>query len=155
MIFFFRWINGMLLSFLNYDEDGNVDPEKSQIIPLVDGGTEGFKGRLTVAFWLSLRLKAKMLSLLVKFSTWLSISYLVHLYQFWGRCWSIKVKARLFLFPGVNLWVGFVLDYCLDLWPSLMDLSLGSEWNGHLKITIINKEWPVLFVGQCCEPTQK
>ena len=59
----------MLLSFLNYDEDGNVDPEKSQIIPLVDGGTEGFKGRLTVAFWLSLRLKAKMLSLLVKFST--------------------------------------------------------------------------------------
>jgi len=43
-----RWINGMLLSFLNYDEDGSVDPEKSQIIPLVDGGTEGFKGNARV-----------------------------------------------------------------------------------------------------------
>ncbi|XP_013419736.1 NEDD8-activating enzyme E1 catalytic subunit isoform X2 [Lingula anatina] len=36
-----RWINGMLISLLNY-EDGMVDQQS--IIPMVDGGTEGFKG---------------------------------------------------------------------------------------------------------------
>ncbi|XP_014668743.1 PREDICTED: LOW QUALITY PROTEIN: NEDD8-activating enzyme E1 catalytic subunit-like [Priapulus caudatus] len=41
-----RWINGMLLSLLAYDTDGNVD--ESTIIPLVDGGTEGFKGSARV-----------------------------------------------------------------------------------------------------------
>nr|XP_014343461.1 PREDICTED: NEDD8-activating enzyme E1 catalytic subunit isoform X6 [Latimeria chalumnae] len=35
-----RWINGMLMSLLNY-EDGVLDP--SSVIPLIDGGTEGFK----------------------------------------------------------------------------------------------------------------
>uniref|UniRef100_A0A2K5PJJ3 NEDD8-activating enzyme E1 catalytic subunit n=1 Tax=Cebus imitator TaxID=2715852 RepID=A0A2K5PJJ3_CEBIM len=35
------WINGMPISLLNY-EDGVLDP--SSIIPLIDGGTEGFKG---------------------------------------------------------------------------------------------------------------
>lgn len=34
-----RWINGMLISLLKYDADGNVDP--NSIIPLIDGGSEG------------------------------------------------------------------------------------------------------------------
>ena len=38
-----RWINGLLLSLLEFDEEtGNVD--QSSVIPLIDGGTEGFKG---------------------------------------------------------------------------------------------------------------
>ncbi|GJQ82570.1 hypothetical protein Trydic_g13023 [Trypoxylus dichotomus] len=40
-----RWINGMLISLLNY-EDSVLD--QSSIIPLVDGGTEGFKGNARV-----------------------------------------------------------------------------------------------------------
>ncbi|XP_060095499.1 NEDD8-activating enzyme E1 catalytic subunit isoform X1 [Heteronotia binoei] len=40
-----RWINGMLMSLLNYD-DGVLDP--GSIIPLIDGGTEGFKGNARV-----------------------------------------------------------------------------------------------------------
>ncbi|MED6252904.1 NEDD8-activating protein uba3, partial [Ataeniobius toweri] len=40
-----RWMNGMLLSLLVY-EDGEVD--QTSIIPLVDGGTEGFKGNARV-----------------------------------------------------------------------------------------------------------
>lgn len=40
-----RWINGMVLSLLNY-EDGVVDP--TSIIPMIDGGTEGFKGNARV-----------------------------------------------------------------------------------------------------------
>ncbi|XP_015280291.1 PREDICTED: NEDD8-activating enzyme E1 catalytic subunit isoform X1 [Gekko japonicus] len=40
-----RWINGMLISLLNY-EDGVLDP--GSIIPLIDGGTEGFKGNARV-----------------------------------------------------------------------------------------------------------
>ena len=38
-----RWINGLLLSLLEYDEETNT-LDQSTIIPLVDGGTEGFKG---------------------------------------------------------------------------------------------------------------
>uniref|UniRef100_A0A915KI89 NEDD8-activating enzyme E1 catalytic subunit n=1 Tax=Romanomermis culicivorax TaxID=13658 RepID=A0A915KI89_ROMCU len=37
-----RWINGMLASLLCYNDDGVLDT--SSIIPLIDGGTEGFKG---------------------------------------------------------------------------------------------------------------
>ena len=41
-----RWINGMLISLLEYDEHGNLD--QSSVIPLIDGGTEGFKGNARV-----------------------------------------------------------------------------------------------------------
>eukprot|EP00088_Acartia_fossae_P008337 TRINITY_DN1397_c0_g1_i1.p1 TRINITY_DN1397_c0_g1~~TRINITY_DN1397_c0_g1_i1.p1 ORF type:complete len:455 (-),score=124.27 TRINITY_DN1397_c0_g1_i1:432-1757(-) len=41
-----RWINGMLHSMLEYDEDGDLD--KTTLIPLIDGGTEGFKGNARV-----------------------------------------------------------------------------------------------------------
>ncbi|CAG9772124.1 unnamed protein product [Ceutorhynchus assimilis] len=41
-----RWINGMLVSLLEYDENDVLD--QSSIIPLVDGGTEGFKGNARV-----------------------------------------------------------------------------------------------------------
>ncbi len=41
-----RWINGMLLSLLEYDDDGQLVPDS--LIPLVDGGTEGFKGNARV-----------------------------------------------------------------------------------------------------------
>uniref|UniRef100_A0A7N6BWV5 NEDD8-activating enzyme E1 catalytic subunit n=1 Tax=Anabas testudineus TaxID=64144 RepID=A0A7N6BWV5_ANATE len=40
-----RWMNGMLLSLLVY-EDGVLDT--GSIIPLIDGGTEGFKGNARV-----------------------------------------------------------------------------------------------------------
>ena len=40
-----RWINGMLISLLVY-EDGELD--QSSVIPMVDGGTEGFKGNARV-----------------------------------------------------------------------------------------------------------
>lgn len=41
-----RWINGMLISLLSYDDQGTLD--QSTVIPLVDGGTEGFKGNVRV-----------------------------------------------------------------------------------------------------------
>ena len=45
----FRWINGMLISLLDWDEDtGELD--KSTLVPLIDGGTEGFKGNARVIY---------------------------------------------------------------------------------------------------------
>lgn len=41
-----RWTNGMVLSLLKYDENDQLD--QSSIIPLVDGGSEGFKGNARV-----------------------------------------------------------------------------------------------------------
>lgn len=41
-----RWINGMITSLLSYDDTGNID--NATIVPLIDGGTEGFKGSARV-----------------------------------------------------------------------------------------------------------
>eukprot|EP00053_Salpingoeca_punica_P010652 m.95535 g.95535 ORF g.95535 m.95535 type:complete len:435 (-) comp15455_c0_seq1:321-1625(-) len=40
-----RWLNGMLMSLLQYE---NGELMQSSIIPLIDGGTEGFKGNARV-----------------------------------------------------------------------------------------------------------
>lgn len=41
-----RWMNSMVMSLLEYDDDGKVKEET--IIPIIDGGTEGFKGNARV-----------------------------------------------------------------------------------------------------------
>lgn len=38
-----RWLNGMINNLVEFDEDGDPNPET--IIPLIDGGTEGFSGQ--------------------------------------------------------------------------------------------------------------
>lgn len=41
-----RWLNAMLLSLVDHNEDGSVD--QASVIPLIDGGTEGFQGQARV-----------------------------------------------------------------------------------------------------------
>ena len=38
-----RWLNATVVGLVQFDEDGDMDP--STIIPLIDGGTEGFAGQ--------------------------------------------------------------------------------------------------------------
>ena len=41
-----RWINSLVIGLLRYSEEGELD--QRSIIPIVDGGTEGFKGNARV-----------------------------------------------------------------------------------------------------------
>ena len=46
-----RWLNRMIMSLVTYtesEEDGKPTPNMYTIIPIVDGGTEGFKGNARV-----------------------------------------------------------------------------------------------------------
>ena len=41
-----RWLNATLCGLVSYEADGSVD--MTSVIPLIDGGTEGFKGQARV-----------------------------------------------------------------------------------------------------------
>ena len=41
-----RWLNAMIVGLVEFDEDG--DPDYESIIPIIDGGTEGFNGQARV-----------------------------------------------------------------------------------------------------------
>jgi ubiquitin-activating enzyme E1 C len=38
-----RWLNSLVVSMVEFDEEGQMDP--ATVIPLIDGGTEGLKGQ--------------------------------------------------------------------------------------------------------------
>jgi len=41
-----RWMNDLICSFMEFDDDGNIEPGTN--IPMVDGGTEGLAGHVNV-----------------------------------------------------------------------------------------------------------
>jgi ubiquitin-activating enzyme E1 C len=43
-----RWLNSMLVSLVELDEDGRPDP--STVIPFIDGACEGWKGQSRLFF---------------------------------------------------------------------------------------------------------
>lgn len=43
-----RWINSTLYSLLGHDDEGKIDGDT--IIPMIDAGTEGFEGQVTVVY---------------------------------------------------------------------------------------------------------
>jgi ubiquitin-activating enzyme E1 C len=41
-----RWLNAMVCSLVKFDDDG--DPDPTSIVPVIDGGSEAFKGQVRV-----------------------------------------------------------------------------------------------------------
>jgi ubiquitin-activating enzyme E1 C len=41
-----RWLNAMVCSLVKFDDDG--DPDPTTIVPVIDGGSEAFKGQVRV-----------------------------------------------------------------------------------------------------------
>jgi molybdopterin/thiamine biosynthesis adenylyltransferase len=41
-----RWLNAMVCSLVKFDDDG--DPDPTSIVPIIDGGSEAFKGQVRV-----------------------------------------------------------------------------------------------------------